>query len=431
MYVKRVSLKGIKAFKNLDFTFARPDGSYAGWTVITGENASGKTALLKAIAMALVGPDTIRTLQPSLKGWINHNSKSAEISVEVVPGDVDQFTTGRRYETSFWSELTLTKNEDGDVFLKPGDAKRGKKKGPLNGPWAQSTKGWFAAGYGPFRRLYGASPEAQRIMSGPGRVARFATMFKEDATLAECELWLRDLSYKKLEGRTEETKVLNQTLRLMNDDFLRNGIEIDRVDSDGVWLKKRDGQLIPLEDMSEGYRAAVAMMLDILKQLVDVYGSDNLLIQTSEGIAINHHGVVLIDEIDAHLHPAWQRQIGFWLKRRFPNIQFLVTTHSALVCQAADPRGIFHLTAPDDTRPPFQLTEVDYWAVLRGKPDEILLTPAFGLKHTRSERAVSARRKWAELEAKARQTKLTGTEENLKLQLELFIEKNAGSPEVS
>ena len=429
MYVKRVSLKGVKAFNGLDFNFSRPDGTFAGWTVITGENASGKTALLKAIAMALVGPDTIRTLQPSLKGWVNHSASAAEIAVEVVPGGVDQFATGRRYETTFWSELTLTKNEYGDVLLKPGDAKRGKKKGPLNGPWAESTKGWFATGYGPFRRLYGASPEAQRIMSGPSRVARFATMFKEDATLGECEIWLRDLSHKKLEHREVESRVLEQTLRLMNDDFLRNGLLIERVDSDGVWLRKGDGQLIPLEDMSEGYRAAVAMMLDLVRHLVEVYGSENLLSQTSDGLVIGHQGVVLIDEIDAHLHPAWQRQIGFWLKRRFPKIQFLVTTHSALVCQAADLGGIFHLTAPDDSRPPFQLTEQDYWAVLRGKPDEILLTPAFGLEHTRSDRAVSARKKWGELETKARQLKLTDTEVELRSQLELFVDTEGCEPE--
>ena len=49
-----------------------------------------------------------------------------------------------------------------------------------------------------------------------------------------------------------------------------------------------------------------------------------------------YEGVILIDEIDAHLHPAWQKRIGFWLKAHFPNIQFIVTTHSPFICQAAD-----------------------------------------------------------------------------------------------
>ena len=52
MYIHRVVLKDVKGFKELDFSFRRHDGTYAGWTVLTGDNGSGKTALLKAIALA-------------------------------------------------------------------------------------------------------------------------------------------------------------------------------------------------------------------------------------------------------------------------------------------------------------------------------------------------------------------------------------------
>ena len=54
---------------------------------------------------------------------------------------------------------------------------------------------------------------------------------------------------------------------------------------------------------------------------------------------------MLIDEIDAHLHIAWQKRIGFWLKEHFPNIQFIVMTHSPFVCQAANREGAH--PAPD------------------------------------------------------------------------------------
>ena len=46
-------------------------------------------------------------------------------------------------------------------------------------------------------------------------------------------------------------------------------------------------------------------------------------------------GVVLIDEVDAHLHPTWQRRIGLWFREHFPKLQFIVSTHSPLICQAA------------------------------------------------------------------------------------------------
>ena len=54
------------------------------------------------------------------------------------------------------------------------------------------------------------------------------------------------------------------------------------------------------------------------------------------GAGVARIGVAPIDEIDAHLHPAWQREIGFWLKQCFPKGQFIVTSHNPMICQAAD-----------------------------------------------------------------------------------------------
>jgi predicted ATPase len=417
MYIQRVVLENLKGFRSLDFSFQRPDGRLAGWTVLTGDNGSGKTALLKAIALALVGPDVGRALQPSLRGWIREGRDTAEIAVQIRVQDEDKFTTGRRYSDSFWAELELQKNGGPEVSMKPGSKRHGNKRGPLNGPWADNTAGWFAAGYGPFRRLYGASPEAQRLMSGPSRVARFATMFKEDATLLECEIWLRDLSHKSLEQRPREKRVLDQITSLLNDDFLRNDLRVERVDSDGLWLRDAAGTILSLSDMSEGYRAALALMIDMLRHMDQIYG-DQPLVEHRDGTTIvPHPGVVLIDEIDAHLHPAWQREIGFWLKKRFPHIQFIVTTHSALVCQAADERGIFHLPPPGSDELPFQLDDEEYWRIVRSKADDVYLSPAFGLTQTRSPEAVTARQGYARLKAKKRGIGLTPEEDK---QIRLF-----------
>jgi predicted ATPase len=422
MYIQRVVLENLKGFRKLDFSFQRPDGRLAGWTVLTGDNGSGKTALLKAIAMALVGPDVGRALQPSLRGWIREGSETAEIAVQIRVQDEDKFTTGRRYSDSFWSELELQKSGGPEVSIKPGSTRRGNKRGPLNGPWADNTAGWFAAGYGPFRRLYGASPEAQRLMSGPSRVARFATMFKEDATLLECEIWLRDLSHKSLEQRPREKHVLSQIEYLLNNDFLRNDLKIERVDSDGLWLRDAAGTILSLSDMSEGYRAALALMIDILRHMDQVHGDQDLMDIKDGTVVVPHPGVVLIDEIDAHLHPAWQRDIGFWLKQRFPNVQFIVTTHSALVCQAADENGIFHLPPPGSGESPFQVIGEDYWRIVRSKTDGVYLSPAFGLTQTRSPEAVIARQAYARLKAKKKAVGLTSEESGQARLFERYVD---------
>lgn len=411
MHIKRIVLRNVRGLRELEFDLARPDGSLAGWHVITGDNASGKTTLLKAISIALVGPDVARILQPSVKGWVRDGESECLMAVEIVAGERDSFATGRPYERPFWSEVKCEKIESGDVHLASSNELRGKEKGPTHGPWAENPVGWFSAGYGPFRRLYGASSEAQRIMSGPSRIARFATMFREDATLGECELWLTDLKHKELEGKDRERRVLQQVLELLNTDFLRNGLTVDRVDSEGLWLRDSQGVVLPLSEMSEGYRASLALLVDVIRHMVHTYGDDNLVVEENGRHCVMHPGVVLIDEIDSHLHPEWQRSIGFWLKEHFPNCQFLVTTHSAIICQAADWNGIFHLPSPGSGVAPFRLGNEDYQKIIRSTADPILLSPAFAMQHTRSPLAVRERRRFTQLRSKEQTAGLTESEQ--------------------
>lgn len=417
MYIKRVVLENLRGFQHLDFDFERPGNGYAGWDVVTGDNGAGKTAFLKAIALALVGTDTARALQPSLQGWIRREVNEAVVAVEIVPGEEDKFSQGRRPEHPFWSELKLSADPGPEVTLTVGNQYKAKGKGPKHGPWTENPTGWYSVGYGPFRRLYAASPEAQRLMVGASRVARFATMFREDATLGECEIWLKDLHVKKLEKREKEATILENVLKLLNDDFLRNGLRIEKVDSEGLWLRDASDIVLPLADMSEGYRAALALLVDIVRHIVNVFGPADLVQEKQGCLVVPHNGVVLIDEIDSHLHPEWQRQISFWLKERFPNIQFIVTTHSAIICQAADENMIYHLPPPGSKSKPNQIKAEEYWKIVRSKPDVIYLSQAFDMQFTRSPLAVRSRKRFAELSAKAHAGVLTEAETKEKQQL--------------
>lgn len=251
---------------------------------------------------------------------------------------------------------------------------------------------------------------------------RFVTMFQEAASLAEVVQWLRDLSHKKLEGRELEKQQLDLILEILRDELMPNQITVDRIDSDGLWLRDVHGSQLAWGEMSDGYRAALALLADILRHLIKTFGVQELTDRDSNGrLFVKRSGVVLIDEVDAHLHPEWQREIGFWLKKHFPNIQFLVTTHSPLICQAADANGLFVLQDPDSEMPPHPLSEDEYRKVIASRPDTILRTSAFGLQNTRSPLAVDSRAEYAQLKAKERAVgKLTEEEQRKIKQLELF-----------
>ncbi|MBF0182095.1 MAG: AAA family ATPase [Magnetococcales bacterium] len=399
MYLKKITLRNIRGFKELDFDLERPGNQYAGWTVFTGGNGSGKSTLLKAVALCLVGCDTARSLLPDFNGWIR---KGAEQEVSFIQLDIVRIGMDDYVTQAVYPQNDLIKME---VVFKHNERHTNIQNilpMSIDGfILRQNPHGWFSCGYGPFRRMFGASTEAVRQMVSP-TTERFVTMFHEAASLAEADQWLKTLKHKTLEGRQEETDLLKLILEILSDALLPNDVVLDRVDSDGLWLKDRGGTRLSWSDMSDGFRSVLALMVDILRHLVNAYGIRDLYDRGGDGeIRIKRSGVILIDEIDAHLHPSWQQEIGFWLKRHFPKIQFLVTSHSPLVCQAADQNGIFVLPDDDDS-PPGPITPLDHARIIASRPDTILLSPAFGLQNTRSGQAVAWRAEWSALDAKKR-----------------------------
>ena len=163
------------------------------------------------------------------------------------------------------------------------------------------------------------------------------------------------------------------------------------------------GVRLPLQELSDGYRTTAALVLDIVRHLHRTFGT----LKIEQGAdkegpfwRVLHSGVVLIDEAENHLHVSWQQRIGFWLKRHFPNIQFLVTTHSPFICQAADPGGLIRLPAPGEERSVERVSEDLYNTVVHGTLDDAVLTELFGLETPYSEPAERLREDVARLEAK-------------------------------
>lgn len=427
MYIDSIVLTNIRGFSEVNFNFNRGNDKYAGWTVFVGNNGSGKSTFLKAVAIALTGTDTARALEPNYNRWIKEGRKGKSIiQLEIFRCEDDDYFSGQGKTTlqaTFPARIDVRKSAKGTVLQEttPEHVQQNYST-PNRSIWSADAFGWFSCGYGPFRRVFGASPEAMRQMVAP-TTERFVTMFQEAASLAEVDQWLRALSHKALEKKQSEKLQLDLLLEFLRSDLLPNEISVDGVDSDGLWLKDRNGVRLSWAEMSDGYRSALALLADIIRHLISNYGIDGLVGHKADGtIFVKRSGVVLIDEVDAHLHPEWQRNIGSWLKKHFPNIQFLVTTHSPLICQAADTNGIFVLPAPGSDEEARALTEEEYHKVIASRPDTILLGPAFGLQNTRSPEVVESRRQWAQLQAKKRAgATLTAAEKKKEKQLALFV----------
>jgi hypothetical protein len=372
---------------------------------------------MRAIATCIVGRDTSRALETSFQGWIREpkNHEESTISLDIVSVKGDDSKRGRPTTAAFTAKLKI-KASDTEPILVDASPKKHKKKAVAEDTiWSPNSKGWFACGYGPFRRVFGASADAQRTMTAP-RTNAWVTLFKEEASLLEADKWMRDLDYQALELKEEKRQERDLLLKILRDDFLPKAMKIEGISSSGLLLKDANGVNLSWAAMSDGYRAALALLVDIVRHMIQAFGFENFVDQVNDLLQITHSGVVLIDEIDAHLHPEWQREIGFWLKRHFPKVQFLVTTHSPIILQAADPNGLFVLPEPGSSEHPRGLTHEEYQEVVASKPDSILRSPAFGLQNTRSEPVVEKRALYSKLQSKKRAGALLSPTEEHDLQ---------------
>lgn len=253
------------------------------------------------------------------------------------------------------------------------------------------------------RRLSGSSTESMRFSLPGGAMSRFVTLFREDAALSESEAWLKLIHSRQLESESSELAALLSGVRdLLGDGLLPHGMQIARITVDHVYVRDGRGVELPLRDVSDGCRSIYATVLDLIHSMAEVYGSTGLFSKDERGrVVVQRPGVVLIDEIEAHLHPKWQLEIPEWLKVHFPEVQFIVATHSALVAQAADPNGVFVLPSQDDLgRLPRRLDEHEYEKLRLRKAEKTLLGTAFGLKTTRSKWANDRIAEWKRLNAK-------------------------------
>jgi len=240
-------------------------------------------------------------------------------------------------------------------------------------------------------------------MRGSPQGARLGTLFRDDASLVDGLEWLRDLRLQQADGKAGATESLAAAFSLLNDGLLPEpGDRVERYDSDGLWVSTARGGVRPVGDLSDGYRTVIALVLDLVRELQETY--DDL---PMKGTAVDLPGVVLIDEVDAHLHVSWQQRIGFWLKEHFPRIQFIVTSHSPFVCQAADKNGLILLPTPGTVEKARIADDELYYRAVNGPADAALLSDLFGLDHTWSDSSEKKRIRMAKLESRILHAKAT------------------------
>lgn len=428
MYIQKLAVQNIRGIgdgqRGIELDLRRPDGTYHGWTVLAGRNGSGKTTLLQAVALTLAGPRAVRSPLTNVMTWRRQGPGDGLVDLTIsYDSVVDEFEGGGRRPRNPM-ELGLRWPAVADALY---PVQFTGEKAAKRGPWKEKCVGWFVAGYGPFRRASGHSPDAASVQSG-GTAPELVTLFREDASLAEGVQTLLTTYTRRLENKPGAEALERGMIALLNDGLLPGGVQILEVDSDALWVRTQVGVKLALSAISDGYRATVALVLDILRQMSRFFGDFHIEYAKEGYPYVPYSGVILLDEAEPHLHVSWQQSIGFWLKKHFPKIQFLVTTHSPFICQAADPRGLIRLRPAPEEPAAEHLSEEEYNRVVNDGADSAVITSLFGLETPYSAEADKRRERVSQLEAKKIQEIALLPEEEVELaQLQHQIPQTASA----
>lgn len=376
-YISRVKLRNIKCLpEEVTFTIPVPSADRPSWTLVLGDNGTGKTSILRCIAISLCDEIKAPALLAKLPGSMIRTGKDhAEIKLELA-GTLDN-------EINITIQTTFhKKNSSGESIrhvVNPSDVN-------LN-------ETLFACGYGPSYGTVGnESYGSYRLMDAVYTLFNYSTRLQnpELALFRICEQMRKHTSQQHFQtrrtslfGKIEAVLMLNPGSLVLDEDGLRVS---------GFW-----GDSIPVRAIGDGYSATLTWVCDML--------SWTLLAQKKSD-SIQPRGIVLLDEIERHLHPAWQREIIDLLSRSFPQVQFIATTHAPLITTgtAALPKGCCQLLRLEkseggvevntDMRPPSGLHS-----------DQVLTSGLFGLLSTTSDDVVQKLERYASLRVKSELTK--------------------------
>ena len=188
MYVKSLKLIDINSFHHLEWSLEGE--SLAGWHVVVGDNASGKTTFLRSMALHLLD----RRIFDSLRFHTGSLVRQGIDGMGVITSSILYDGSIGRFEHSDEEDHVIGEVQYALMF-RPTASSVGS-----GDSYHERVGQWFSASIGPMRRFSGGDKSHDRLFTEQPRLAAHLSLFGEDVALTEIERWLKDMQFEKLEG---------------------------------------------------------------------------------------------------------------------------------------------------------------------------------------------------------------------------------------
>ncbi|MBX8520023.1 AAA family ATPase [Pseudomonas cichorii] len=338
MRLDHLHLQNFRCYEDARFDFQ------PGFNLVVGVNGSGKTSLLQGVAVSLVPFGNAMGCDEN------------DLPAEDVRFAIDKYEGRSRFER----KLPVFIQAEGDIFGLAGwgtikladiweagiDPSFIKHMEEVHSKWNAGERIDLPvlAFYRANRRWKSANVSAE--FSAQQKISRFdgyLNWFDAVVDLRDFESWLIARTLERLQDRLDsksdsepddELKWVNQAIQLAIPDALDLRYDL-RLQS--LVVDMGPGKTVPFYDLSDGQRSLIALIADIARRMCILNP------HMGKDVLTNTNGIVIIDELDIHLHPAWQRNIAPTLKKAFPKVQFIATSHSPQIIGSLQPEEVILL----------------------------------------------------------------------------------------
>lgn len=323
VHIESLVLQNMRSVEHIELKMTPPRGDVGQWIVLLGENGTGKSTVLRAILFALrnLADPKIWPKGTFVSAWRRFGTNPETEPCRVVLRLANARLGATDYETT-------VRQNGRDVFYQ--SPLRTASSAPPCLLWAYGARRGSALG--------GASREVDTSEDdGPD----IATLFDEGAALVHAQTWLTKLDGEARRDTTGRAKGIYDAVV----GALRTILEVETIeldpDSNVLVTGERVGKRVPMAALSDGYLTTAGWVIDLLARWLARATEAKFPVEPN--FVENISGLVLVDEIDLHLHPQWQIDVISRARRIFRRLSFVVTTHNPMTIVAAQPQEIWIL----------------------------------------------------------------------------------------
>lgn len=339
MRINRLDLNNFRCFDERSFTF------HERFTLLVGANATGKTAVLDALAVALGA--ALIPVPHALSGSIHHRDVRRTYRQigetghfqEHYPARIEAHGSIEKHSVTWTRALMSAKSRTtrgGSRAIREAMnqlVKRSANRHDVLLPYI----GYYGTG-----RLW----REQRLLSEGGidparrssRYLGYQNCLTPSSSARHLSAWVKRLAL--IEARRGPLATLQAVLRAIADCVEDAAAAYFDFEEDDIVVQFETDRS-PFRSLSDGQRNMAATAADIAMRCAQLNP------QLNDRARLETPGVVLIDEVDLHLHPRWQRTVVGDMTRTFPGLQFVATSHSPFIVQSVSDGGVINLDRED------------------------------------------------------------------------------------